>query len=209
MRESGGHRPVHPDDELAMRDEPRYGDRETEMAIEMKDEQAQAPQEACGGMELPKQRPEHVWLQRLVGEWTYEMDAPYGEDKTPTKFTGTESIRAVGDFWITGEGTGYSPDGSPATMSMTLGFDPSQGGYVGTWYGSMVTYLWVYRGSMDADQRVLTLACDGPSFEVEGKLTKYKDIITIVSDDERILTGNYLGEDGEWHEMCKMLYRRA
>jgi len=177
------------------------------MAIEIKDEQAQAPAEMC--MEMPKPQAEHAWLQRLVGEWTYEMSSDCGPDGQPVKVTGTESIKSVGDFWITGESTGVSPDGSPATNVMTLGFDQSQGGYVGTWYSSMMSYLWVYKGTIDADNRVLTLACDGPSFEVEGKMAPYRDIITIVNDNERVLTGNYLGEDGQWHEMMKMSFRRA
>jgi hypothetical protein len=179
------------------------------MATQIEDVQAQTQAAPDGAFSMPKPQAEHAWLQRLVGEWTYEMSSDCGPDGKPIKVTGTESIRAVGDFWIVGESTSVAPDGTPATNILTLGYDPQQGRYVGTWISSVMTYLWVYDGSTDADQRVLTLACDGPSFGVEGKMTKYKDVITIVSDDERTLTGNYLGEDGEWHEMVKMVYRRA
>src|SRR4051812_42027694 len=97
----------------------------------------------CGaGMEMPQPQPEHLWLQQLVGEWVYEMECDMGDGQM-TKVTGTESIRAIGDFWIVAESTGTTPGGTPATMMLTLGFDPMQGGYVGTWYGSMMTYLWV------------------------------------------------------------------
>jgi hypothetical protein len=143
-----------------------------------------------------------------VGEWTYEMECDIGDGQM-MKVTGTESVRAIGDFWVAAEGTGVSPGGTPATMMTTLGFDPMQGGYVGTWYGSMMTYLWVYKGSMDADNRVLTLAADGPSMSGDGTLAQYKDVIEIISPNERTLTGNFLAEDGQWKEMMKMTYRRV
>ena len=31
----------------------------------------------------------------------------------------------------------------------------------------------------------------------------------VLGDDERTLTGMYLGENGEWHEMVKMRYQRT
>jgi hypothetical protein len=179
------------------------------MATQIEDVQAQTSEAPSEAFEMPQPRPEHAWLQKLVGEWVYEMEADMGDGQPPHKVTGTESVRPVGDFFIVAEGTGCSPGGTPSTMTMTLGFDPMQGGYVGTWYGSMMTYLWVYKGSMDADQRVLTLASDGPSMAGDGTLAKYQDIITIVSDNERVLTGNFLGEDGQWTQMMKMTFRRA
>jgi len=180
------------------------------MATQIEDVQAPIHEALGDAMwTMAKAQEEHAWLQRLVGEWTYEMEAACGEGQPTVKVTGTESIRAVGDFWIVGEGTGVAPDGTPATMMLTLGYDPQQGHYVGSWFGSMMTNLWIYEGTMDADKRVLTLASDGPSFEVEGKTTKYRDIIEITGEDQRTLTGMCLGEDGEWHEMMKMFYRRS
>lgn len=179
------------------------------MAVEVKDAQAQTEGTPAPSFEMPKPQAEHAWLQKLVGEWTYEMESDCGPDGKAVKIGGTESVRAIGGFFITGESTGVCPDGSPATNIMTLGYDPQKGHYVGTWYSSMMSYLWIYEGTMDADQRVLTLASDGPSFEVEGKMAKYRDIVTIINDDERVLTGNFLGEDGQWHEMMKMTFRRA
>jgi uncharacterized protein DUF1579 len=46
---------------------------------------------------------------------------------------------------------------------MTLGYDPEKKQYVGTWVGSMMSYLWVYDGSLDAEEKVLTLNAEGPS----------------------------------------------
>jgi hypothetical protein len=43
---------------------------------------------------------EHQWLQRLVGEWTYESECSMEPGKPPEKFEGSESVRSLG-------GSGY------------------------------------------------------------------------------------------------------
>ena len=42
------------------------------------------------------------------------------------------------------------PGGGTATTMMTLGDDPQKKRFVGTWVGSMMTYLSVYDGELDA-----------------------------------------------------------
>ena len=49
-------------------------------------------------------------------------------------------------------------------------YDPQKQRFVGTWIGSMMTYLWVYEGTLDATEKVLTLNAEGPSMGTEGKL---------------------------------------
>ena len=53
-------------------------------------------------------------------------------------------------------------------MIMTLGYDPQKKRFVGTWIGSMMTYLWVYDGELDASGKVLTLNAEGPNMQVAG-----------------------------------------
>ena len=91
---------------------------------------------------------EHQWLQKLVGDWTFETEATMEPGEPPMKSKGTESVRSLGGLWIIAEGQGDMPDGSPATMIMTLGYDPHTKRYTGTWIGSMMTHLWVYDGTM-------------------------------------------------------------
>jgi hypothetical protein len=155
---------------------------------------------------------EHQWLDRMVGEWTYESEAPMEPGKPPSKYTGTESVRSLGGVWVLCEGRGMGseePGGEPGTTIMTLGYDPTKGRYVGTFIGSMMTYLWVYEGELDAEGKVLTLDAEGPSFTAEGKMAKYKDRIEFKSDDHRVLTSAFLGDDGEWHHFMTAHYRRA
>jgi len=152
---------------------------------------------------------EHQWLERLVGEWTAESEMPAEPGQEPTKYTGTESVRSLGGVWILCEGRGAeaSDNGSDTTI-MTLGYDPSKQRYVGTFIGSMMTYLWVYEGELDSTGNILTLDAEGPSFTGDGKMAKYKDSIEFLSDDHRVLTSRFLGDDGEWHHFMTAHYRR-
>lgn len=152
---------------------------------------------------------EHQWLQKLVGEWTYEIEAIMGPDQPPVKSTGTETVRSLGGLWILAEGQGEMPCGGSATTLMTLGYDPQKQGYVGTWVGSMMTYLWHYDGEMNAGETVLTLNSDGPVMTGENKLGKYKDVIEFKSDNHRVLTSHLLGEDGQWQQFMTAHYRRT
>lgn len=152
---------------------------------------------------------EHQWLQKLVGDWTSEMEANMGPDQGDVKSHGTESVRSIGGLWIMAEGQGDMPDGNPATMIMTLGYDPSAKRFRGTWIGSMMTHLWVYDGELDASGKVLALNSEGPNFEKPGEMMKYKDIIEMASDDHRILTSHLLRSDGQWHQFMTAHYRRT
>lgn len=152
---------------------------------------------------------EHHWLQRLVGEWTYETEAQAGPDKPSEKFKGTESVRSLGSFWIVAEGRGEMPGGGTATTIMTIGYDTQSRRFVGTWIGSMMARLWVYEGTLDAAERVLTLESEGPHMGIEGKTARYRDVIELASDDHRVFTSHMLGDDGKWHHFMTTHYRRS
>jgi hypothetical protein len=152
---------------------------------------------------------EHAWLQQLVGEWTAEMECIMAPDQPPMQSKGSETVRSLGGLWTVGEGTGEGPDGSTATTMMTLGYDPQRQRFVGSFVASMMTYLWLYEGTLDASGKVLTLDAEGPSFAGDGKMAKYQDIIEFKSPDHRTLTSRALGEDGEWRQFMTAHYRRA
>jgi hypothetical protein len=153
-------------------------------------------------------REQHRWLTKLAGEWTYETEMLMGPGKPPAKATGTETVRTLGEIWTLLEGRGEMPDGAPATMLMTLGFDPERGRFTGTWIGSMMTHLWRYDGALDAAGKVLTLESEGPSMTGDGKLSKYRDVIEVKSADERTLTSFGLDANGEWQQFMFATYRR-
>lgn len=153
---------------------------------------------------------QHRWLQKLVGEWTYESECMMGPGQPAVKSSGRETVRSIGGLWVVGESTGQMPDGKPATMLITLGFDPRTERYVGTWVGSMMTHLWVYDGELDMAGKVLSLMAEGPGCDPASKtLHKFKDVIEIVDDDHRIFSGHMLGEDGQWQRFMTAKYTRT
>jgi hypothetical protein len=152
---------------------------------------------------------EHQWLTQLVGEWTYAGEAMMEPGKPLVKFKGTESVRSVGGLWVFLEGRGdMLDDGGEAITFMALGYDPQKAQYVGTWLGSMMTYLWVYRGSRDPEGSVLTLDTEGPDASGEG-VARYQDIIEIKNDGHRTLASQRLAADGNWQRFMTASYRRA
>jgi hypothetical protein len=89
---------------------------------------------------------------------------------------------------------------------MTLGYDPAKKRYTGTFIASMMTYLWIYDGALDAAGNVLVLDAEGPG--MNGKMAKYQDAIEMRSGDHRILTSQVLGDDGKWTRFMTAHYRR-
>lgn len=148
----------------------------------------------------------HRWLQQLIGDWISESNCSPGQEAEHS--LGTERGRALGDLWVILEGTGTMPDGGEAHMRMTLGYDPAQDVFLGTWVGSMMAHMWIYRGTLDADQKVLTLETEGPSFEGDGTTGRYRDVITMVSPNERTLTSFSQQPDGSWKQFMRATYRR-
>ena len=152
---------------------------------------------------------QHHWLKKFVGKWTAEGEAPGEPGKPPVKWKAVETGRLVGDLWVILEGQGEMPGGGGAsTTVLTLGYDPKQGHFVGTWLGSMMAYLWAYQGSLDAAGKTLTLDTEGPSFTGEGT-AKYQESIEFVSDDHRVFRSRVMQPDGKWQEIMAAHYRRT
>lgn len=140
---------------------------------------------------------EHRFLDRLLGEWlTTSAGGHEDYDPDDPAQRWTETVRPLGPYWVVAESRGAMPDGSQAQMVMSLGYDPRKAHYVGTWIGSMMDSLWVYRGWIEPDGNTLTLEAEGPSFSDPGKLEIYRDAITFLDPDHRTLTGSVRQPDG-------------
>lgn len=150
---------------------------------------------------------QHAWLRRWVGRWSFEGECPAQPGGEPMRSGGVEVVRAVGELWIVGEGTGEMPGGGAYTAMLTVGFDPKRGRFVGSWIGSMMTHMWVYDGWLEGDE--LTLEAEGESFAEQGKMTKYRDITRLVSDDERRFRAMMMDGKGRWQEFMSAVYRRT
>jgi hypothetical protein len=73
----------------------------------------------------------------------------------------------------------------------------------------MMGGMFVYRGALDASEKVLTLDTEGPSFTGDGTTARYQDVITIRSPDERQLHSQTLQPDGTWKRFMTATYRRV
>lgn len=150
---------------------------------------------------------EHRWLDRMVGEWTFEGECNMGPDQPAMKNTGSETVRSLGGLWTVGEGEGEMPEGGVARSVMTLGYDPKSGRFVGSFVASMMSHLWIYDGALDESGKVLELDAEGPSFDDKGT-RKYRDSFEFIDDDHRVLTSRALGDDGQWQLFMTAHYYR-
>ncbi|SFU70687.1 Protein of unknown function [Polaromonas sp. YR568] len=163
-------------------------------------------------MKIEAPQKEHLWLQQLLGDWTFTSEMEMAPGQPAMKGGGSESVRAIGGFWVLSEGSCQMPGsdgGDKGIMLTTLGYDPKQNAFVGTWVGSMMTNMWVYKGKLDASQKVLTLDTEGPSFSGDGKLARYQDVLTIKNKDERTLHSQVRQDDGSWKRFMIATYRRV
>lgn len=158
-------------------------------------------------MEFPKPGPKHDWLQRLVGDWTFEGECQMGPDQAPAKTSGVWRIRPLGGFWIVIDGEGTSPDGETHRMVLTIGFDTAKQRFAGSFIASMMSKLWIYDGEMEGAD-TLVLAATGPSFAGDGDAL-YHDVIERRGDDAFRFYSRLQGPDGGWTEFMTADYRRT
>lgn len=159
---------------------------------------------------LGKPQKEHKWLERLVGNWTYESEMACEPGKPPVKVTGTESIRSIGGMWIVCEGACEMPGVGAGTMIMTLGYDAGKKRYVGSWIGSMMGNMWTYVGKINAAGNVLTLDTEGPDCTSKSKkLVAYRDAIEVKNKNHKVLRSSMRGKDGKWMTLMTANYRRV
>ena len=151
---------------------------------------------------------EHHWLQKLVGEWTYESEVKMGPDQSSKTFSGTETVRSLNGLWVIAEARGEMPCLEFAETVMTLGYDPQKQRYIGTWIGSMMTYLWQYDGELDSAEQALTLHSTGPDMSDETKMTQYRDVIELKGDNQRVMASYTLSDDGQWTPFMTTTYSR-
>jgi hypothetical protein len=156
--------------------------------------------------DFPKPQKEHEWLQQLAGEWdtTGEMKM---EGQPAMTCKGTESARMLGGFWLVSEGE-TNPMGMHMESRMTLGYDTKKRKYVGTWIDSATEHMWKYEGTLDSTGKTLTLETEGPNFLAEGKLAKFKDILTIKDKAHKALTSQIQIDDGTWVTFMTATYVR-
>ncbi len=165
---------------------------------------------AVQDMEMPEPSPrleQHRWLEQLVGEWDVDCEMSMGQGMAPMMMESTESVRALGGLWIVAEGNA-SFGGTPFTSMMTIGYDPDEQAFVGTWIDTRHSHLWNYTGSLDAAKKVLTLETEGPRFDDPSKTASYRDAIEIKGPGHKVMTSSIQNADGTWTTFVTANHRR-
>jgi hypothetical protein len=146
---------------------------------------------------LPAPEKEHEWLQQFVGEWESEAEGLMGPGQPPMKCRGTISSRMLGGLWMVSEIKTDLP-GVQVSALQTIGYDAQTKKYVGTWVDSVMNYMWKYEGTVDKTGKILTLEAEGPDFNSDRKLTRFRDVYEFKSKDHIIAISSMQGPDGKW-----------
>lgn len=148
------------------------------------------------------------FLHQLAGEWSVVAEATLGPGQEPVRRESHEVARVLGGKWLVAEGTGALGDRT-FTSILTLGYDPVEQRFVGTWIDSMQTHLWLYTGVLDDSGTALTLETEGPILGDATRTAQYREVIEIEDPDLKIMRSMILGPDGEWFEFARAEYRRV
>lgn len=148
-----------------------------------------------------------AFLQQLAGEWSVVAEATLGPGQEPIRRESREVGRLLEGRWLVAESSGAVGDRS-FTSILTLGYDPAEERFVGTWISSMQSHLWSYTGTLDDSGTVLTLQTEGPILGDPTTTAQYRESIEIHDADHKVMRSWILGPDGEWFEFSRAEYRR-
>jgi len=150
---------------------------------------------------------DHEWLKALVGEWTTTWRLYMQPDQPPVESAGTDSVRAVGDYWVVAEARSTMM-GVVFNGIMSLGYDDEREGFHGTWIDSFGGRLWVYRGTLNDAGDTLMLETEGPSPADPGAIVRYREAMRVTGPDSRTFTSTYEGEHDTWVKLVEVEFQR-
>jgi len=157
-------------------------------------------------MQKPEAGPEHLWLQKFVGEWLTQGEVNCGESCMAT--SGTESTRALGDFWIITEIRSAVGEGAEFHGIMQLGYDEANGGFVGSFIDNMGTHMWKYAGERNAGGNAVVLSSEGPFPDDRSRMMQVRETLEMLDENTRRFTSEVQGEDGNWTVLFTSTARR-
>ena len=156
----------------------------------------------------PQPTSEHEFFNDMLGQWTMEHVCDMGPDQPSSTSHGTMTAKTLGGLWIIIDCEGDVPEGGKWESQFTLGYDPQEKRFLGTFVASMMTHLWLYSGQLDASRRRLVLDAHGPKFDGTG-MANYQDIFEVVDHDHWILRSQIQNEDGTWTPFLEGHHRRV
>jgi hypothetical protein len=134
--------------------------------------------------QLPQVSDQHKLLHKDVGTWDAVMKIYPQEGAQPMESKGTEKNELLpGGMWLVSQFKG-EVFGMPFTGMGTIGYDPIEKKYVGTWVDSISPHLTVIKGEYDAAKKTMTSIAEGRDFQT-GEVTQSKHITRFIDENTR------------------------
>jgi hypothetical protein len=134
--------------------------------------------------QLPQVSDEHKFLHKDVGTWDAVMKIFPQEGAAPVESKGSEKNELLpGGMWLISQFKG-EVFGVPFTGVGTIGYDPIEKKYVGTWVDSISPHLTVMKGEYDAAKKTMTSIAEVRDFRT-GEVTQSKHITRYIDDNTR------------------------
>jgi hypothetical protein len=145
---------------------------------------------------MPTPGKEHELLKQLVGTWDAESESGKG---TMTYMMGLGGLWLIGDF--DGEFGGIKFEGKFLDT-----YDSATKKYRSVHVSSFTTGVRILEGTLDKDNKVLTMTGEGPGHD--GKPGKFKSITEFKDADTLNFTLFMLDKDGKELPVVKITYKR-
>ena len=156
---------------------------------------------------LPQASDAHKLLHKDVGTWDATMKIWLQEDGQPLESKGTETNELLpGGMWIISR---YEGDfaGMPFKGVGTIGYDPVEKKYVGTWVDSISPHLTILKGEYDAETKTFTSIAEGRDFE-SGEVMQSRHVSRYLDDNTRTFEMHAKGRGGNERKIMEITYKR-
>jgi uncharacterized protein DUF1579 len=144
---------------------------------------------------MPKAGPEQRRLHYFVGQWKHEGEMKSGPFGPGGKFTSTEDVHMLGDFWVVFHAKGTGPTGATEELS-SIGYDPKRKAYTYDDFNSMGQHV---KSTGHVSGKTWTWMSDE---DMGGKNEKGKFVLNEVSATSYTYKLDYSSDNGKtWANM--------
>ncbi|WP_046005346.1 DUF1579 family protein [Pseudoalteromonas rubra] len=157
---------------------------------------------ALAAVELPL--PQHQVMKLDEGEWSAKLSF-FADGQLQSEHQWHESNTMLGDLWSIGSLYG-SLNGKLFKGYATLGYDPKQGKFVGTWVDSMSPEILQMHGDFDFKTNTLTMFYQ--LTDSSGQVQQRKNVMVYKNTSHRDFI-MYIQAQDKWVKSMHIDYRRV
>jgi hypothetical protein len=147
---------------------------------------------------------QHEMLKMDEGIWDAKISMWTAPGTDPIQGTAKEVNTMIGELWSVG-----TLEGNIGALDFvgqaTLGYDPVQKKYVGTWIDSVTSVITHMLGTYDAESKTLTLFYE--IFAEDGQAEERKNIM-VYDKNTRDFT-MFIKNGDEWTKSMEIMYQRV